>query len=108
MHNRSSSGPFSVSVRNSILCSLILLLSSVAALADEFCPEHYWWNHERDDCIRCSVCDDQSIVLRPCQPHQDVVCGTLSDLEYDLNWLAAVGEPKQRVSEALVFCFSSK
>lgn len=89
---------YSASVKNSILCSLILLMSrSVAALADEFCPEHYWWDHERDDCIRCAVCDDQSIVLRPCQPHQDVVCGTLSDLEYDLNWLAAAGAPKQRV-----------
>lgn len=96
MYNRSLSSSFGANVRNSILCSFILLLSSVAALADEFCPVHYWWDHERDDCIRCTVCDDQSIVLRSCQPHQDVVCGTLSDLEYDLNWLTAIGEPKQQ------------
>lgn len=101
MYNRSLSSSFGANVRNSIFCSVILLLSSVAALADEFCPVHYWWDHERDDCIRCTVCDDQSIVLRSCQPHQDVVCGTLSDLEYDLNWLTAIGEPKQqRVSTA--------
>lgn len=100
MFYRSLTSSYSAtSVRHSILCSLILLMSSsVTALAEQFCPENYWWDHERDDCIRCTVCDDQSIVLRPCQPHQDVVCGTLSDLEYDLNWLAAVGAPKQRVS----------
>lgn len=98
MYNRSSSFAYSINVRNSIVCSLILLLSSVVTLADEFCPEHFWWDHERDGCIRCTVCNDQSIVLRSCQPHQDVVCGTLSDLEYDINWLATDNEPKQRVS----------
>lgn len=96
---------------NSILSFVILWLTAttatvrtVVAVTDDFCPEQYWWDYERDDCMPCTVCDEQSIVLRPCQPHQDVVCGTLNDLEFDLNWLAGVDEPKQRVSATISPC----
>lgn len=28
------------------------------------------------------------IILRPCQLHKDVVCGTIDDLEFDWSWMA--------------------
>lgn len=35
----------------------------------------------------CSTCTeaDRIVVLRPCQLHQDTVCGTLNDLEFEWN-----------------------
>lgn len=76
-------------VKNVLYCSLLLLTID---LTDAFCSEHFWWDQVHDTCIDCTICDEQSIVLRPCQPHQDTICGTLSDLELELDWLTSTHE----------------
>lgn len=67
-----------------------LLIDSIGAI----CPESNWWDQTRDSCIPCTTCEDQSIVLRPCQLHQDTLCGTLQDLEIDWSFL---GDAQKRV-----------
>ncbi|KAG4065448.1 hypothetical protein HA402_003263 [Bradysia odoriphaga] len=64
--------------------SLALLVTSINCHRPP-CLEQSWWDEKTDSCIPCTICDEQSIVLRPCQPHKDVICGTLNDLEYDWN-----------------------
>lgn len=67
--------------------TVFALFISSALSHREPCPEKYWLN--ASVCSECSVCTAQSaIVLRPCQPHKDTVCGTIDDLEIDWNWLA--------------------
>lgn len=51
------------------------------------CSNKFWWDSESDSCIECTECDDQMIILRPCQPHKDTVCGTINDLDFDWSWL---------------------
>lgn len=80
---------------NPILFSLILL---TVELVDAFCPQHYWWHQDRNACIECTACDENSIVLRPCQPHQDTICGTLDDLELEIDWLAAHRAQQVRIT----------
>ncbi len=64
--------------------SLALLVTSINCHRPP-CLEQSWWDEKTDSCIECTICDEQSIVLRPCQPHKDAICGTLNDLEYDWN-----------------------
>lgn len=53
------------------------------------CPSSHWLNSALDACEPCTECvDERSIVLRPCQPHRDTVCGTLNDLEFEWSWMA--------------------
>lgn len=58
-------------------------------LCDAYCPQRFWWDQTKDSCIECSICDENTIVLRPCQPHKDTVCGTLNDIEFEFDWLQA-------------------
>lgn len=64
-----------------ICCSLIDQTAAV-------CPDHTWWDQKSDSCAGCTICEEQTIVLRPCQIHKDTVCGTLQDLEIDWSFLA--------------------
>ncbi|XP_055307677.1 tumor necrosis factor receptor superfamily member wengen [Sitodiplosis mosellana] len=80
---------------------LLILLTSVQ-LIDAFCDKHQWWQEQLDECIPCTVCDaSKSIVLRPCQKHSDTVCGTLDDVELELDWIkaAAVSAHHKQVEE---------
>lgn len=103
MCNRSMSvllSPSSSSASYKFLIYLLILLTG-AQLIDAFCDEHHWWQEELGECIPCTVCDEsKSIVLRPCQPHSDTVCGTLDDVEVELDWLkaAAVAAERTQVS----------
>ncbi len=65
-----------------VLLSLIQL--SVASLPCKLGLEY--WDPKQDTCIKCSKCDEQMIVIRPCQPHQDVACGTINELDIDWSW----------------------
>lgn len=82
------------------LIYLVILLTGIQSI-EAFCDEHHWWQEQFGACIPCTVCDDgrqQSIVLRPCQPHSDTICGTLDDVEVELDWLkaaAVVAEHRQ-------------
>lgn len=70
-------------------------------LIDAVCDKHQWWQEQRSECVSCTVCDDQKlIVLRPCQPHSDTVCGTLEEIATDLEFLkaAAVAAEHKHVS----------
>lgn len=85
---------------------LLITLSSCVQLIDAYCNDHHWWQEQLGKCTPCTVCDkSQSIVLRPCQLHSDTVCGTLDDLELELNWLksAAVAVEQKRVSFNIFF-----
>lgn len=82
--------------------SILIVLTGYCQLIEAICDEHQWWQQQLNKCIPCTVCDaGQSIVLRPCQLHSDTVCGTLDDIEFDLNILraaAAVAVEEERVS----------
>lgn len=103
MCNRSMSvllSPSSSSANFKFHIYLLILLTGVQ-LIDAFCDEHQWWQEQLGQCIPCTVCDkSESIVLRPCQPHSDTVCGTLDDVEVELDWLkaAAVAAEHKQVS----------
>lgn len=97
MCNRSMSvllSPFpslSSSVSLKFLIYLVIVLTGIQSI-EAFCDEHHWWQEQFGACIPCTVCEDgrqQSIVLRPCQPHSDTICGTLDDVEVELDWLKA-------------------
>lgn len=76
--------------RTHLLLYVLLILTGYCQLIDAVCDEHHWWQQQLNECIPCTVCDaSQSIVLRPCQLHSDTVCGTLDDIEFDLNILRA-------------------
>lgn len=91
------------------LLSVLIVLTGYCQLIEAICDEHQWWQQQLNKCIPCTVCDaSQSIVLRPCQLHSDTVCGTLDDIEFDLNILraaAAVAVEEERVSLLLNFIF---
>lgn len=110
MCNRSMSvvlSPSSSSANFKFLIHLLILLTGVQ-LIDAFCDQHHWWQEQLGECIPCTRCDEsQSIVLRPCQPHSDTVCGTLDDVEVELDWLkaAAVAAEHKQVSLILTKYF---
>lgn len=73
-------------------------------LINAFCDEHHWWQEQIGECIPCTVCDvSQSIVLRPCQKHSDTVCGTLDDVELELDWLKAAAVAAQHKHVSFIF-----
>lgn len=109
MFSRLVVSPFSVSptlssssanISNKIFVIYLLITLTSVQLVDAYCDAHHWWPQELGKCIPCSVCDaSQSIVLRPCQAHLDTVCGTIEDLEFELDWLkSAVSVQHNRVS----------
>ncbi|XP_055591211.1 uncharacterized protein LOC129743253 [Uranotaenia lowii] len=71
-----------VSSRVRWLIALMTLLS-VLSSAEGAC----WWNPSRAECVPCTVCGEQQLVLRPCQEYMDTVCGTMKDLDMDLDKL---------------------
>lgn len=81
-------------VRHVFDCVALLLLVS-AGVTQANCPDHLWWNTALGACTACTVCEKRFIVLRPCQPHQDTVCGTINDLDYDLNWIVTAEHRRQ-------------
>lgn len=95
MYSRSMSELLSLSPSSSssankkFLIYLLIVLMSVQ-LIDAFCDEHHWWQQQIGECIPCTVCDtSKSIVLRPCQKYSDTFCGTLKDVNLELDWLKA-------------------
>lgn len=75
----------------------IVLLSLVqVSLGSASCHQHEYWDNEDAICIPCSKCDQQSVVIRPCQLHLDTVCGSINDLEVDWSWLHHVEEDRAR------------
>lgn len=90
------------------LIYLLILLTGVQSI-DAFCDEHQWWQEQLNECIPCTVCDSsKSIVLRPCQKHSDTVCGTLDDVELELDWIkaAAVSAHQKQVCSTTISSFS--
>lgn len=70
-----------------LVCTILGFLVSSSFCHKSPCLDTFWLNIH-DTCIKCTECDEQLIVLRPCQPHKDTVCGTFNDLERDLDdWL---------------------
>lgn len=71
-------------------CTVIALALVSDTAADSIlsiCPPRHWISAQVDACVPCSTCTeaDRIVVLRPCQLHQDTVCGTLNDLEFEWN-----------------------
>lgn len=60
------------------------LLTVLVRPVDAVCDPDRWWNPERSECVPCRVCDEQQLVMRPCQEYMDTVCGTMKDLDMDL------------------------
>lgn len=83
---------------------IYLLITLTSVQCDAYCDANHYYS-ALGKCMPCSACDaSQSIVLRPCQAHLDTVCGTLEDLELELNWLkSAVAVQNNRVSYPKMF-----
>lgn len=83
----------------SLLMLLLLVLAfGGRATAGDTCARRQWFSAVLDACVPCTPCSapDRSIVLRPCQPHQDTVCGTLNDLQFEWNLLQTQQQPPQQ------------
>lgn len=103
-----SASPSSSSSSGRRILSALIILTGYCQLIEAVCNEQHWWQPQLNKCIPCTVCDaSQSIVLRPCQLHSDTVCGTLDDIEFDLNILraAAAVVEEERVSVLLLVIF---
>lgn len=75
-------------IRLTSMMPIVLLLSLVqVSLSSAPCHPHEYWDNQDALCIPCSKCDQQSVVIRPCQQHLDTVCGSFNDLEVDWSWL---------------------
>ena len=49
---------------------------------------HQFWNETLGKCVVCTKCTEPGdLVLRPCQIHQDTVCGPLSSLDIDWTFM---------------------
>lgn len=66
-----------------ISCLALLLLTSCSLCTASLCDPKSWWNAARHRCSPCTVCEGDMIPLRPCQVHQDTVCGSIYDLKID-------------------------
>lgn len=64
--------------------AVVTLLTVLAEPVEAVCDPDRWWNPERSECVPCRVCDEQQLVMRPCQEYMDTVCGTMKDLDMDL------------------------
>lgn len=62
--------------------AIVLLTLSTICIANP-CQDDQWWNSENEECLNCTQCDLQHVVLVPCQIHKDAVCGTISELAFD-------------------------
>lgn len=72
----------------------LLLAAGLAVTASDTCPPKHWFSSLLDACVPCSACaPERPIVLRPCQPHLDTVCGTVNDLEFEWNLLQTHQQP---------------
>lgn len=74
---------------------LVLLVPNSIDCHQAPCLDHFWLTTV-GSCEPCTNCDEQSIVLRPCQPHKDTICGTINDLEFEWGW---VQEPTEQSIE---------
>ncbi|XP_053699448.1 tumor necrosis factor receptor superfamily member wengen [Sabethes cyaneus] len=66
----------------------LVTLMTVLSMADAICDAERWWDPAQAECVPCTVCGEQQLVLRPCQEYMDTVCGTMKDLDMDLGQLA--------------------
>lgn len=66
----------------------ILTLTLCSFCTASLCDTKSWWNAALHRCTPCTVCEGEMIPLRPCQVHQDTVCGSIYDLKIDWVVLA--------------------
>ncbi|KAL9880691.1 tumor necrosis factor receptor superfamily member wengen isoform 3-T3 [Glossina fuscipes fuscipes] len=70
-------------------CIVIMLLCTTCSLCTaSLCDAQSWWDPTKDKCVPCIVCKGDMIPLRPCQVHQDTMCGSIYDLKIDWVVLA--------------------
>uniref|UniRef100_A0A1A9W980 TNFR-Cys domain-containing protein n=1 Tax=Glossina brevipalpis TaxID=37001 RepID=A0A1A9W980_9MUSC len=70
-------------------CIVIMLLSTICSICTAtLCNAQSWWDPTKDKCVQCTVCKGDMIPLRPCQVHQDTMCGSIYDLKIDWVVLA--------------------
>lgn len=66
---------------------LIFLLSNSNTFGElRPCEWNYWWAPSKNACVPCSECPGM-IPIKPCEPHRDTICGSISDLKID--WIVA-------------------
>ncbi|XP_058444130.1 tumor necrosis factor receptor superfamily member wengen [Malaya genurostris] len=72
--------------------TVVTILLSVLSAVEAVCEPDLWWDPVRTECVPCTVCGEQQLVLRPCQEYMDTVCGTMKDLDMDLAQLARTAD----------------
>nr|CAD7199913.1 unnamed protein product [Timema douglasi] len=47
-----------------------------------------FWDTTSESCVNCTRCiSPEEVVLRPCEIHQDTLCGPISSLNIDWSWI---------------------
>ncbi|CAB3373027.1 Hypothetical predicted protein [Cloeon dipterum] len=65
----------------------LLLVVAAVAVASPPCPKgHGFWDTNRQECAQCKVCSHNEVVLMPCQPYKDTLCGPMSALNIKWPW----------------------
>ncbi|XP_065335072.1 uncharacterized protein LOC135936245 [Cloeon dipterum] len=65
----------------------LLLVAAAVAVASPPCPKgHGFWDTNRQECAQCKVCSHNEVVLMPCQPYKDTLCGPMSALNIKWPW----------------------
>lgn len=70
------------------LVTLLGLAMVLAWAAAAPCPKGLsFWDTDQQQCNQCSACVVNEVVLLPCQPYKDTVCGPISALNINWAWL---------------------
>jgi len=83
---------------NFVICSLLLVLCATLiplSLASLTCTHSEYWDVKLDECVSCTKCNRQQIVIRPCQRHMDTVCQSINSIEIDWSKSLATEESRK-------------
>ena len=70
------------------LVTLVGLAMVLTWAATAPCPKGLsFWDTDQQQCNQCSACVVNEVVLLPCQPYKDTVCGPISALNINWAWL---------------------
>ncbi|XP_059489990.1 uncharacterized protein LOC132205127 [Neocloeon triangulifer] len=77
----------------------LVLLAAALAVASPPCPKgHGFWDMSGQKCTQCTVCAHNEVVLLPCQPYKDTMCGPISALNINWPWQRPSGGHSSRAT----------
>ncbi|CAH1235730.1 unnamed protein product [Diabrotica balteata] len=65
--------------------SILLIACFSSIVLASFCSERQYLNAKLQKCMNCSLCKNNTVVLRPCEFHRDTLCAPVSELLKTMN-----------------------